>query len=180
MESCQSRIFGRLNTKKEVIKMKTKIKLLIFLAGIILLSQSAYSANEEQKKIEDLSKVPLDKIEIDRSEIVEWIKLAHEKIIKEKDPMRAIMYTAYIAKYDFFSKHPDIEKETLITKAWYQKSSNILTEIQKMKYLMEAAELNHEKTKFNKANEVYKDLIGKYDYIYKHPEKIKKKKTAGK
>lgn len=159
--------------------MFTKFKFLACFVILIFLSVTTYSAKKEEAiTYEDPSKIPIDKIEIDRTEIVEWIKTAHQKIVKGKDPLRAIMYSAYIKKYDFFSKHPKIEKETMIEKTWYQKSSKALTEIQKIKYIMEAAELNNEKSKFNKANYVYKDLIGKYDYIVKHPEKIKKKKKG--
>jgi len=118
------------------------------------------------------------KIIFDEEGLDKLLKEIKIKIIKNKQnkPHLSTEYSGYATRLEAIIQHPDLEKKTNVRKRWYKKIIVTFRNMAKIKLNMKVAALNKNRKEFKKTKSQYNTQIKNLIYLYKNPDKIKKKK----
>ena len=119
------------------------------------------------------------KVIFDKEGLDKLLKEIKIKIIKNKKnkPHISTEYTGYATRLEAIIKHPNLEKKTNIRKRWYKKIIVTFKNMAKIKLNMKVAVLNKNRKEYKKTKLQYETQIKNLIYLYKNPDKIKKKKS---
>lgn len=154
----------------------------LFLLSLLFFSSTLFS---QDKKIPtpgspmqssdnvDLNKVPVDTASLDIN-----IRNVQEKIKKEKntDPILTTELMSFAGTFDFYARHPRIEKDTKIYSAWFKNISDTLKKMANSKQDIMLGALNKDPKLTEKSKLLYKKYSETLLTLLDKPERITGKK----
>ncbi len=175
--------------KAKIIQLPSHIALLFCLSFLFLVprfviadqKQSVKVANtniDENGQSKGKKILKYSDLEIDGAQVINEYETINKKIIEGKEP--AINLGDHAMNYEDYSKHPQIELETRIARAWFKKMSDIISKLQVMKYnlelLEEEPEIPGNLEKAKDCAEKYKEALKSFKKIADNPTKVSSKK----
>ncbi|MFZ2655984.1 MAG: hypothetical protein WAX69_13720 [Victivallales bacterium] len=126
----------------------------------------------------DGDKTPFDysKVKITQSEIFTAIDDIYNRMKKESadKPLYPTQFGGFAGVIDFYCKYPKIERETGVSKSWFEKLQKVLLKMVPFRTNMKIAKMNQDNKFYVENKAEYNKLFIEFEKLYKNPEKVKK------
>ncbi len=125
----------------------------------------------------DGDKTPFDysKANLSQAEIFRAIDDIYNKMKKESadKPLYPTQLGGFAGTIDFYCKYPKLEKETNVSRLWFEKLQKVLLKMAPLKTNMKIAKMNQDNKFYAQNKAEYDKLFIEFETLYKNPEKIK-------
>lgn len=151
------------------IKYLLLISLLLTSYGLFSQDRKTPLTTSQPAETLDLNKLPVDTATLDMD-----IKNVQEKIKKEKEtnPLVTTELMSLASNFDFYAKHPRIEKDTKIYSTWYKNIADTLKKMANSKQDMMVATMNKNIKMAEKSKLLYKEQSETLLTLLDNPQKI--------
>jgi hypothetical protein len=142
----------------------------------ILFSFSVYGKENTPLTDADNANFDYSKVNFSQAEIFAAIDNIYNKMKKESadNPLYPTQFGGFAGTIDFYCKYPKLEKETNISKFWFEKLQKILVKMSPVRVNMKIAKAGHDNKLYEQNFADYLKLFTEFETLYKNPEKIKK------
>lgn len=111
-------------------------------------------------------------VEIEGYEVIRKCKKINRAILSGKfNPSDLSRFAGW---YERFANHPDIEKETNVSRWWFKEVANALEKCHENYLELKNAQEDELKEEFDTAKTEHQNLMRKFKYLAKNPDKLKK------